>query len=144
MCGVSITPSKTVTKVSNVMNATVRDITQLCTRDLPHGTPRPTCKRASWGRESLLWRQSVFQVHQGLRWTLEREKKSCLVKIFASDQGEKANKDYVDLDDQSNTSSLRTELFNLFDIKGHSSTYSVNTCAGVVEMVRRRVHGFQV
>lgn len=70
--------------------------------------------------------------------------KVCLVKIFPSDQREKAVKVYAILDDQSNRSLVRSELFNLFDLKGQSSPYSLKTCAGVVETAGRRVHGFQI
>lgn len=43
--------------------------------------------------------------------------KICLAKIFPNGQREKAIKIYVIIDDQSNRSFVRSDIFNLFDIK---------------------------
>ncbi|XP_062912771.1 uncharacterized protein LOC134350893 [Mobula hypostoma] len=70
--------------------------------------------------------------------------KICLVKVYPAGQQEKAIRLYAILDDRSNRSLVRSEFFDLFNIKGHNSPYSLKMCAGVVETAGRRVHGFQV
>ncbi len=70
--------------------------------------------------------------------------KICLAKIFTNGQRERAIKVYVIIDDQSNRSLMRSDIFNLFDIKADSSPYSLRTCAGIVETAGRRVQGFNV
>ncbi|XP_038153297.1 uncharacterized protein LOC119791326 [Cyprinodon tularosa] len=70
--------------------------------------------------------------------------KICLVKIYPAGHREKAIRLYAILDDQSNRSLVKSEFFDLFNIKGHNSPYSLKTCAGVVETAGRRAHGFQV
>ncbi|KAK0152819.1 hypothetical protein N1851_005645 [Merluccius polli] len=59
--------------------------------------------------------------------------KICLVKVYPAGQQEKAIWLYAILDDQSNCSLVRSEFFDLFNIKAHNSPYSLKTCAGVVE-----------
>lgn len=51
---------------------------------------------------------------------------------------------YVILDDQSNRSLVRSDFFEMFNIKGQPSPYSLKTCAGLVETSGRRAEGFQV
>ena len=70
--------------------------------------------------------------------------KICLVKVYPAGQREKAIRLYAILDDQSNRSLIRSEFFDLFNIKSHNSPYCLKTCAGVVETEGRRAHGFQV
>lgn len=48
------------------------------------------------------------------------------------------------IDDQSNRSLVRLDIFNLFDIKADRSPHSLRTCAGIVETAGRRVQGFNV
>lgn len=51
---------------------------------------------------------------------------------------------YVILDDQSNRSLVRSDFFELFNIKGQSFPYSLKTCAGLVETSGRKAEGFQI
>ena len=51
---------------------------------------------------------------------------------------------YVILDDQSNRSLVRSDFFQLFNIKGQPFPYSLKTCAGLVETSGRKAEGFQV
>lgn len=70
--------------------------------------------------------------------------KICLVRVFPTGQRDKAIELYTVLDEQSNRSLVRSEFFELFNVKGVRSPYSLRTCAGVVEKSGRRAHGFQV
>lgn len=70
--------------------------------------------------------------------------KICLVRIYPQGQREKATNMYVILDDQSNRSLVRSEFFELFNIKGQPFPYALKTCAGLVETSGRKAEGFQV
>lgn len=48
----------------------------------------------------------------------------------------------VILDDQSNVSLSRSEVFDMFNIRGAVMTYTLKTCAGMVETAGRRGQGF--
>ncbi len=69
--------------------------------------------------------------------------KICLVKVYKKGQPEHAVSMYAILDDQSNRSLVRSEFFDLFDIQSSPHPYSLRTCAGVMEMIGRKAHGFQ-
>ncbi|XP_042150458.1 uncharacterized protein LOC121838334 [Ixodes scapularis] len=70
--------------------------------------------------------------------------KICLVSVCHSSTPQKAVRMYAILDDQSNRSLARTEFFNLFDVQGESSPYTLKTCAGTAETTGRRASGFLV
>lgn len=70
--------------------------------------------------------------------------KICLVRIYPQGQREKATNMYVILDDQSNRSLVRSDFFELFNIKGQPFPYTLKTCAGLVETSGRKAEGFQV
>ncbi|XP_030209647.1 uncharacterized protein LOC115541880 [Gadus morhua] len=70
--------------------------------------------------------------------------KICLVRVYPQGQREKAVNMYVILDDQSNRSLVRSDFFQLFNIKGQPFPYSLKTCAGLVETSGRKAEGFQV
>ncbi|KAI3358292.1 hypothetical protein L3Q82_014670, partial [Scortum barcoo] len=68
--------------------------------------------------------------------------KICLVKVYPKTLPDKATNVYILLDDQSNRSLARSEFFDLFQIKGTDSPYTLRTCAGVTETSGRRATGF--
>lgn len=70
--------------------------------------------------------------------------KICLVKIYPKARPDKVTKVYAILDDQSSRSLARSEFFNLFQISGSDSPYTLRTCAGVTETPGRRATGFMV
>ncbi|XP_077369860.1 uncharacterized protein LOC144014155 [Festucalex cinctus] len=70
--------------------------------------------------------------------------KICLVRVYSKAHQDKAIKVYVILDDQSNKSLVRSEFFNLFQIEGMDSPYTLRTCAGTTETSGRRATGFMV
>lgn len=57
-------------------------------------------------------------------------------------QPDRSIKIYAVLDDQSNWSLARSEFFDLFNLGGVESPYSLRTCAGVTKMSARRGTGF--
>lgn len=59
--------------------------------------------------------------------------KICLVRVYPAGQREKAVKAYAVLDEQSNRSLAKTELFNLLGIGAGAAPYTLKTCSGVVE-----------
>lgn len=66
------------------------------------------------------------------------------MNIYHKDQTEKTLKAYAILDDQSNRSLAKSELFNLFEIKGEAHPYTLGTCSGTTEVSGRRAHGLMV
>ena len=77
-----------------------------------------------------------------------RTARSCskisLVRVYPQGQRERAVNMYVILDDQSNRSLVRSDFFELFNIKGQLFPYSLKTCSGLVERSGRKAEGFQV
>ncbi|XP_073405860.1 uncharacterized protein [Dendrobates tinctorius] len=67
--------------------------------------------------------------------------KICLVNVYPNGHPEKAVKVYVLLDDQSNRSLARSELFDMFNLKGNAYPYTLSTCSGVTEVSGRRASG---
>ena len=67
--------------------------------------------------------------------------KICLMRIYPKAHPDKVNKVYAFLDDQSNRSLARSKFFNLFQISGSDSPYTLRTCAGVAEASRQRKCG---
>lgn len=70
--------------------------------------------------------------------------KICLVRVYPKARQDKAIKVYAILDEQSNKSLARSEFFDLFQIKGLDSPYTLRTCAGTTETSGRRATGFMV
>eukprot|EP00079_Xenopus_tropicalis_P036616 XP_017950387.1 PREDICTED: uncharacterized protein LOC101733460 [Xenopus tropicalis] len=70
--------------------------------------------------------------------------KVCLVQVYPEGQPEKAIRIYAILDDQSNRSLARPQFFEIFNIKGDASPYTLNTCAGRIETLGRRANGYVV
>ena len=70
--------------------------------------------------------------------------KICLVRVYPKGCRDKAVKLYIILDDQSNKSLARSVFFDILNLKGPISNYSLRTCAGTVEMAGRRDDGLQI
>lgn len=68
--------------------------------------------------------------------------KICLVKVYPAGQRERAVKTYVVLDEQSNKSLARSELFELFSITQGTTACTLKTCSGVIETTGRRANNF--
>lgn len=70
--------------------------------------------------------------------------KICLVYIYPKAKPEKKTRAYAILDDQSNRSLARSSFFDMFNIAGDTSLYTLRTCAGMTEAAGRRARGFVV
>ncbi|XP_073512411.1 uncharacterized protein [Phyllobates terribilis] len=70
--------------------------------------------------------------------------KICLVRVYPKGHRDKAVKLYAILDDQSNRSLARSAFFNLFNVKGPNTPYSLKTCAGTVMTAGRKVADYQI
>ncbi|XP_061922069.1 uncharacterized protein LOC133662256 isoform X1 [Entelurus aequoreus] len=70
--------------------------------------------------------------------------KICLTKMYHKDFKDKAIKAYVILDDQSNRSLARPELFKMFNVDSKPIPYHLRTCSGLVEAHGREAEGFQI
>ncbi|KAM4032594.1 uncharacterized protein ACNLHF_019812 [Anomaloglossus baeobatrachus] len=70
--------------------------------------------------------------------------KICLVRVYPKGHPERAVKVYSILDDQSNRSLARSELFDLFGLKGNAYPYTLGTCSGISEACGRRASGLVV
>ncbi|XP_073810196.1 uncharacterized protein [Danio rerio] len=70
--------------------------------------------------------------------------KICLVKVYPSNQCEKAKRIYAVLDEQSNRSLVKSQFFDLFNIDSSSSPYTLKTCSGIVSTAGRKITGFSV
>lgn len=66
----------------------------------------------------------------------------CLIKVHSKEQPDRLIKVYAVLDDQSNRSLAWSEFFDLFNLTGSDSPYTLRTCVGVTEMSGRRGTGF--
>ncbi|XP_078367158.1 uncharacterized protein LOC144651138 [Oculina patagonica] len=67
--------------------------------------------------------------------------KICLANVYAESAPEKKIRAYVIIDDQSNYSLCRGKLFDLLNIKGSTTPYTLKTCSGVKETKGRRGQG---
>ena len=67
--------------------------------------------------------------------------KICLANVYVRGHPETAVKAYVVIDDQSNCSLGKSELFNRLNIKSSTSTYSLQTCAGTSQIQGRCLKG---
>lgn len=70
--------------------------------------------------------------------------KICLVKVYPAGCQAQALKIYVILDEQSNRSLARSEFFDIFNVQGPSSPYTLRTCSGVLETAGRRASGYYI
>ncbi|XP_039863534.1 uncharacterized protein LOC120718871 [Simochromis diagramma] len=70
--------------------------------------------------------------------------KICLTRVYPTDCPEAAVTVYTILDEQSNRSLARTEFFDLFNIAGPPSPYTLKTCAGTQETEGRQARGFVI
>ncbi|XP_030582792.1 uncharacterized protein LOC115778696 [Archocentrus centrarchus] len=68
--------------------------------------------------------------------------KVCLVNVYPKDCPEQKKKMYVILDDQSNVSLARSAFFDVFNIQGPVSPYTLKTCSGITNTSGRRAMGF--
>jgi hypothetical protein len=60
--------------------------------------------------------------------------KICLVNVYVSGRPETKVKSYVVIDDQSNGSLAKSELFDRLNVHDQTMTYSLKTCAGVTQI----------
>lgn len=70
--------------------------------------------------------------------------KITLVRVYPHGQNERAANMYVILDDQSNRSLVRSDFFELFNIKGQPFPYTLKTGSRLVKRSGRKAEGFQV
>lgn len=70
--------------------------------------------------------------------------KICLAKVYPGDRPQEVVKLYVILDDQSNRSLARNKFFDLQQVKGESSSYTLRTCVRVAETEGRRATEFVI
>lgn len=70
--------------------------------------------------------------------------KICLVKVSHADHPSKSHRVYAVLDDQSNRSLVKSEFFDLLDIKGRATPYTLKTCSGIVETAGRKASNIKV
>ncbi|VDI05254.1 Hypothetical predicted protein [Mytilus galloprovincialis] len=70
--------------------------------------------------------------------------KTILAKVYKQNPPDKAIMAYIILDDQSNRSLTRPELFSLLHLKGHSSEYKLTSCAGTMNTFGRRATGLVI
>ena len=69
--------------------------------------------------------------------------KITLVRVYPHGQNERAANMYVILDDQSNRSLVRSDFFELFNIKGQPFPYTLKTGSRLVKRSGRKAEGFQ-
>ncbi len=65
-------------------------------------------------------------------------------KLYPKGSKDMAIKAYVILDDQSNRSLARPELFELFDVDSEQFSYHLRTCSGIIETSGKKAEGFQI
>lgn len=70
--------------------------------------------------------------------------KICLVKVYPQGHRESATKVYAIIDEQSNKSLARSELFEIFNDNSAPAPYTLKTCAGSVETAGRRACGYMI
>ncbi|XP_062422700.1 uncharacterized protein LOC119214058 [Pungitius pungitius] len=70
--------------------------------------------------------------------------KICIVNVYPSGHRNLKRKMYAILDDQSNASLARSEFYEMFNIRGEAVSYTLKTCAGMVETAGRKACGFTV
>ncbi len=70
--------------------------------------------------------------------------KICLVRVYPRDTSELAQKVYALLDDQSNRSLLKSEVFERLHIQGEHTPYTIRTCSGLTHTHGRRARDLVV
>ncbi|XP_071956865.1 uncharacterized protein [Antedon mediterranea] len=65
--------------------------------------------------------------------------KICLAKIHLEDHPNTFIKTYIILDDQSNRSLAKSEVFDLFNINARLTSYTLKTCSGAAEVQGRKL-----
>lgn len=70
--------------------------------------------------------------------------KICLTRVYLKGHKDRAVRAYVIMDDQSNRSLARPELFELFNIKTEPLCYNLRTCSGLVKTWGKMAEGFQI
>ena len=70
--------------------------------------------------------------------------KICLANVYAESAPEKKIRAYVIIDDQSNYSLCRGKLFDLLNIEGSTTPYTLKTCSRVKETKGRRGQGLVI
>ncbi len=70
--------------------------------------------------------------------------KICLVRVYPRDRSELAQKVYALLDDQSNRSLLKSEVFERLHIQGEYTPYTIRTCSGLTHTQGRRARDLVV
>ena len=68
--------------------------------------------------------------------------KISLVSVYPANNPDNAHRMYVVLDDQSNRSLAKPEFFNLFNIHGEVTSYTLKTCSGIMETAGRKANNF--
>ena len=70
--------------------------------------------------------------------------KICLANVYVNGKPERKIKDYVVIDEQSNYSLAKSDLFNKLNVNGEKCKYTLQTCAGQNEVEGRRTKGVMV
>jgi hypothetical protein len=70
--------------------------------------------------------------------------KICLANVYVRGRPETKVETYVVIDDQSNSSLAKPELFDRLNINGKTTTYSLKTCAGTSQIEGRSSHDIVV
>lgn len=70
--------------------------------------------------------------------------KICLANIYVNDHPGKKVKAYVLIDDQSNCSLAKPQLFNLLNLDGERFPYTLKTCAGITQKEGRHAKGLVI
>ena len=68
----------------------------------------------------------------------------CLTKVYVNGQPERKIKAYVVIDEQSNCSLAKSNLFDKLNVNGEKFKYTLQTCAGQNEVEGRRTKGVMV
>ena len=70
--------------------------------------------------------------------------KICLANVYAASEPQRKIKAYVVIDDQSNYSLARSELFDKLAINSVATAYTLKTCAGLKNTKGRRAEGLVI
>ncbi|KAK0140410.1 hypothetical protein N1851_022619 [Merluccius polli] len=70
--------------------------------------------------------------------------KICLVNVYPNSAPHEKRKMYAMLDDQSNVSLARSPFFDMFNLHGETTPYTMKTCSGTVNRLGRRAQGFVI
>ena len=70
--------------------------------------------------------------------------KICLADVYDPSTPHVTMRTYVIIDDKSNHSLARAKLFDKLNNKGSATSYTLKTCSGVKQTLRRRAHGLVI